>query len=273
MKFVKYLFSIIIIFCVGAAVWFYYPQYQIHKMKKQSVEAASKKTADISYISYFRHSNISLIHHLAIGDSVIHGVGADQNQNLVSQFSTQLEEQTSKQVQFQNEGINGITSKELNEMVQAGKFDNEIKQADIVTVNVGGNDILQTAKGQNFQNAVHAFGKLQTDFSKNLTDIATRIQRLNPKATIVFLELYNPLPSDNKWYSLANQLLPKWNLNIYETADKFPLSVVVETTKVINGENRQNLSPDGVHPSPKGYDAISKQMIIQLKHQYRKNAV
>lgn len=96
---------------------------------------------------------------------------------------------------------------------------------------------------------------------------------LNPNATIVFMELYNPLPPENQFYPLADQLLPNWNLKIYETANQYSVSIVVETTKVINGENLQNLSPDGVHPNSTGYMALSEQMIYQFKHQYRKQPV
>jgi len=48
-------------------------------------------------------------------------------------------------------------------------------------------------------------------------------------------------------------------------------SLVVETTKVINGKHLQNLSPDGVHPNHAGYSAISKQMISQFAHEIRKS--
>jgi len=68
-------------------------------------------------------------------------------------------------------------------------------------------------------------------------------------------------------------MLPKWNLNIYKVAHKAPGSIVVETTKVINGDHLQNLSPDGVHPNFAGYSAISEQMIYQFKHQLRKTSV
>ncbi|WP_338001039.1 GDSL-type esterase/lipase family protein [Neobacillus terrae] len=115
--------------------------------------------------------------------------------------------------------------------------------------------------------------QVQTAFSNNLQDISGRIHTLNPYATIIFLELYNPLPPSTQIYPLADKLLPKWNLKIYEVANQYPSSVVVETTKVINGKRLDNLSPDGVHPNSAGYTAISEQMILQLKHQYRKQAV
>lgn len=272
MKIVKYLFVFVLLIGIGISAWIYYPQYQIHQMKKQTV-AVSNSSDQISYLNYFRNAKSAQLHHLAIGDSIIRGVGAGKDENFVSIFSSKLAEQTSKKIVSQNEGVNGITSSELNDLVQEGRLDNSIKHADIVTINIGGNDILQIAKGQDIRTVFQSYDQIQTSFSKNLSDISAKITMLNPKATIVFLELYNPLSPDNQMYPLADKMLPKWNLNIYEVARNVPGSIVIETTKVINGDHLQNLSPDGVHPNFAGYTAISEQMMYQFKHQPRKSPV
>ncbi|MBS4211267.1 MULTISPECIES: GDSL-type esterase/lipase family protein [Neobacillus] len=272
MKLIKFLVIFVLLIGLGVSAWIYYPKYQIQKIKKQTVEV-SANVHKISYLDYFRNMKKDEIYHLAIGDSVIRGVGAEQNEDLVNQFSNKLGSQIKKNIQFQNEGVNGITSGELRELVLEGRFDEEMKKADIITINVGGNDVLRAAKGQNLQNVFQSFGELQTSFTKNLSDIASRVKSVNPDATIVFLELYNPLSPSDKLYPLADQLLPKWNLKLYETANQYSPSLVIETTKVINGERPENLSPDGVHPNSNGYSAISELMIYQFKHQYRIDSV
>ncbi|WP_144549717.1 GDSL-type esterase/lipase family protein [Bacillus sp. X1(2014)] len=272
MKIVKYLFVFVLLIGLGISAWIYYPQYQIHQMKKHAV-VVSKSSNQTSYLNYYRNAQMAQIHHLAIGDSIIRGVGAPKDENFVSLFSNKLAELTSKKIVTQNEGINGITSSELNDLVQEGRFDESIKQSNIITINVGGNDILQLAKGQDIRSVIQDYDQLKTNFAKNLTDITTKIAKLNPNATIVFLELYNPLSPNEQLYPLADKMLPKWNLNIYEAANKVSGSIVVETTKVINGDHLQNLSSDGVHPNVAGYTAISEQMIEQFKHQFRQSAV
>jgi lysophospholipase L1-like esterase len=271
MKIIKFLLVFVLIIGLCISTWLFYPQYQIYKLKRQAVEVSTHPTG-VSYLDYFRNSKAPSFNHLAIGDSIIRGVGAAQNEDLVNQFSSKLEQQINKEIHFQNEGINGITSSGLKELVLEGQFDEEIKKSDIITISVGGNDILQLASEQNFQNILKTFDQLQSTFSKNLSDISSRINGLNPNATIVFLELYNPFSPDNQVYSIADQLLPKWNVNIYEAAKPYSSSIVVETTKVINGESQQNLSPDGVHPNAMGYSAISEQIIYQFKNQYRKES-
>jgi lysophospholipase L1-like esterase len=272
MKILKFLVVFVLIIGLVVAARVYYPQYQILQMKHQTA-AARANNSKISYLNYFRNSKKTVVYHLAIGDSVIHGVGAPQDENLVDQFSNRLEDQIHKKIQFQNDGMNGITSGELKNVVLKGTFDNEIKKADIITINVGGNDILRLVKDGNVYNALKNFDGIKSAFSKNLMDIRTHIRTINPQATLVFLELYNPLPTSEKVFALADQLLPNWNLQIYQVSAHDPSSIVVETTKVINGEKPTNLSPDGVHPNSAGYTAISEQMIFQFKHQYRKKTV
>lgn len=272
MKIIKYLLLFSLLIALSVSAWIYYPQYQINKLKEEST-AGIKSTNKLTYIDYYRTSEDKTINHLALGDSIIRGYRIPEEENLISRFTVQLEQQTGKQIVSNNEGIIGITSGKLNEKIQEGVFDEQIKDADIITLNVGGNDVLRAVKKSDLYSALKSFDELQSSFSENLTDITTKIGELNSAATIIFLELYNPMPADHQFYTLADKLLPKWNIKIYEVAKKTPSSVVVQTTKVINSENMQNLASDGVHPSPSGYTAISEQMLDQFQNQYKQEAV
>lgn len=156
MKIMKYLLVIILLIVLGISAWFFYPQYQVNKMKKQAIEV-NADADKVSYIDYFRNSDATEIYHLALGDSIIRGFGAQQNEDLVYQFSNKLENQIDKKIQFQNEGINGLTSSELSELVLKGQFDEEIKKSDIVTINVGGNDILEIGLDRNIKTVIQSF--------------------------------------------------------------------------------------------------------------------
>jgi lysophospholipase L1-like esterase len=269
MKIIKYIIGFLCIIGLVIAAWIYYPQYQILQMQKQ-VAKAGAGPLNISYANYFRNFKKNQLNILAIGDSIIHGKGAPKSANLVYQFSNNLRNQIHKKTQVNIHGINGITSGELEKLVLNGKYDNQIKKADIVIINVGGDDILQMAMSGNVYKAIQNFDELKSNFSRNLNTIVARIKSVNRNATLVFLELYNPLPPTEQIYSVADKLLPNWNLQIYEVANRFYPSIVIQTTKVINGEKRNNLSTDGIHPNSAGYAAISAQMIDQFDHQYRK---
>jgi lysophospholipase L1-like esterase len=263
------IFVLVVTSCIalGVAGWFYYPKYQIYKMKNASAPSVEAEKRSVSYIDYVRQLNKPELKHLALGDSIIRGIGAGENESFVDRFSAMLEQQTNKPVVLQNEGVAGMTSSELNALLQTGKLDESIQKADIITINIGGNDIIHSVRNKNYLQAIQSFDALQAAFVDNLAQITTKVNELNPKAIVVLLELYNPLEPGSELYSLADQLLPKWNVKLYEAASRFSSSIVIETTKVINGKHLQYLSEDGVHPNALGYDAISKQMLQQFQNQ------
>ncbi|WP_046175269.1 SGNH/GDSL hydrolase family protein [Domibacillus indicus] len=267
MKIIATIFSLVAACVAGFAIWIYYPQYQIEQLKEGPQTLASERKD--TYIEYFRKVDKPVLYHVAIGDSVINGFGAHPKENLVKAFSENLESSIHKEVQFHNEGINEITSRELNDLVQNGQFDKQIQQADIVTINIGGNDILQLGFEEGFYEAVQSFDSLQKEFSANLADIMGRVHELNPEATVLLLELYNPLDKDFELYTLASRFLPRWNVQFYEMASNYDNAVVVDTTEVINSEKPQNLSDDGIHPSALGYHAIANQMLNELQQKTR----
>ncbi|WP_342045458.1 GDSL-type esterase/lipase family protein [Bacillus sp. OTU530] len=263
------IFVLVVTSCIalGVAGWFYYPKYQIYKMKNASAPSVEAEKRSVSYIDYVRQLNKPELNHLALGDSIIRGIGAGENESFVDRFSDMLEQQTNKPIVLQNEGVAGMTSSELNALLQTGKLDESIQKADIITINIGGNDIIHSVRNKNYLQAIQSFDALQAAFVDNLAQITTKVNELNPKAIVVLLELYNPLEPGSELYSLADQLLPKWNVKLYEAASRFSSSIVIETTKVINGKHLQYLSEDGVHPNALGYDAISKQMLQQFQNQ------
>ncbi|KAB7704232.1 hypothetical protein F9802_18245 [Bacillus aerolatus] len=261
--FFKYTISILIVAVIAVSLWLYYPVYQIQQMKEEAVPSSAQ--AALSYVEYFSKLDQDQLTHLAIGDSIITGIGSEEEESFVSHFSRQLQKQTGKSVELQNEGIPGINSTDLNALVQKGEFDEQIKQADLITINVGGNDILEALYEGDYQSVIQNFDSMQSTFTQNLDAMSKAIKQANPDATIVFLEMYNPLKQDHEYYSLADQLLPKWNVKIYEIAHQLNHTIVLETTKVINSRHLQYLSADGVHPNSLGYQALSKQMLKQLK--------
>ncbi|MBM4762686.1 GDSL-type esterase/lipase family protein [Bacillus sp. B15-48] len=272
MKGLKYLLICALILVVSVGGWIYSPQYQINKLKRESM-AVGKDFSKETYLDYYRQSKKEDIYHLALGDSIIHGFGVGEKENFVYNFSNQLGEEINKTVHYNNKGKNGMTSTDLHKLIHDGVYDQEIANSDIITINIGGNDVLKTARKKDYYEAVKSFNTLQSTFTKNLTSTINKIKKINPNVTIVLLELYNPLPAEHQLARVAESLLSKWNIKIYEIAKETPSSLVVQTTKVINSKNQQNLSQDGVHPNPAGYAAITKQLLKQFSKEFRRQAV
>lgn len=200
--------------------------------------------------------------HLALGDSVVKGFGVEDGQNYVYLVSVRISKATGKKVVKINNGINGLTSYELKAKLESGQFDEQIKNANLITLNIGGNDLLKISMDNGILEAAKKFQDTKEKFDENLNGIIDHIQRINPDAKVVVLELYNPLPTEHKFSSIAGKLLDSWNGSIYDVVEKKENIAVAKIADVIN--QADTITSDGVHPNENGYQAISKEVFATL---------
>jgi lysophospholipase L1-like esterase len=269
MRVIKGMGIILLIGAISFAGWLYYPKYQLEKLKKEQTiapaEAADGQSSFISYTDYLKNSSKQEIHVAALGDSVVAGVGDPARKGYVGLVSDAISERIGKNVVVNNQGVSGLTSAGLLKQLQTEPdLEELLRNTDIITINIGGNDILKTFRKQNNTAAFQTFADVKADFEANLQEILQHIRSINPNAPIFLLELYNPLNPDDALYKIADSLLPQWNVALYQTAAKYKPLVVVETTHVLNGKHRERLAPDGVHPSVSGYQAITNQFMKQF---------
>ncbi|MFP3726447.1 GDSL-type esterase/lipase family protein [Priestia filamentosa] len=272
MKWLKYFFVAIILVAVSIAVWLYYPQYEIYKAKKEKTVAVTNVQADKqdqskpvnTYLTELAKSKKEKLVHVGLGDSVMKGYGADVGESYVDVFSKELSSKIDKEVVPVNRGINGHTSVQLREEVLAHQYDEDLKNADIISLNIGGNDILKIVKSKGYSEAFKEFSELRSSYKNNMKDILDYIHEQNPQATVVVFELYNPVKTTESYYSLAEKLLPKWNVILYEVANHDEL--IAETTKTINDHHLEYLSPDGVRPNEEGYKHVAEEVLNQIEH-------
>lgn len=81
---------------------------------------------------------------VAIGDSLTHGVGDETNkEGYVSLVANQIQQATKHPVKTANFGVTGDTSVQITKRVQKQKpLQQQLAKADIVTLTVGGNDLM-----------------------------------------------------------------------------------------------------------------------------------
>lgn len=270
MKFLKLLLGLIIVCVLAVAVWLYYPQYQIYKAKQSRVATVSISKEDKeqkkidTYLTDLEKIDKEKIVHLGLGDSVMKGYGAQEGESYVDVLSTELSTKLNKQVESINQGINGHTSTQLREEVLAHKYDTDITNADIISLNIGGNDILNSVKRSGYSQAFKEFSTLRDTYKDNMKEILAYVHEKNPNATVIVFELYNPVKTTESYYSLANKLLPKWNVILYDiTSNK---ELIAETTKTINDKHLNYISDDGVHPNKDGYQQMADEVMYQLEN-------
>lgn len=79
------------------------------------------------------------LHILALGDSIALGYGLEDKEK--EAYGAVLAKKAG--AAFQNEGINGLRSEDLLERLEAGEYDKQIADADIILLSIGSNDVLK----------------------------------------------------------------------------------------------------------------------------------
>ena len=194
------------------------------------------------------------IDYVALGDSLAAGVtpfgGIDKG---YPDFLLDDLTQSNRIKDFENFGHSGYTATQLeNDLLTNKEVQKEIKHADLITLDIGANDLIYTMKNEP-QNA----GAMLKNLSVNIPEIMGTIKELNPRADVYVMGYYNPFkyfPAEQKL--LVDPVLAQLNLILEQSVNLYGYEYV-PTEKVI--EQNYNLylpNPADVHLSLAGYKAI-----------------
>ncbi|MDN4524364.1 GDSL-type esterase/lipase family protein [Fictibacillus fluitans] len=260
----------LIVVTVGG--WYYYPQFKIDRLKAQSTalqdSAGKPESHKVSYIGHLRNLPGKTIHHLALGDSVIQGRGSAEG-GFIKIANDELSSLTGKKAILDNQGISGATSSDLLKYLSTPEMKERIHSADLITINIGGNDLVSLALKEGPVKALQDYTDVKSSYKDNLVKIFSIIREENPDAILVYNELYNAVDSEEKFFPATKKLLNDWNLIAYETTADHKPSIVIPSSEVLKPENRKEWIYDAIHPNDEGHKMIAKQMIKTLEAPYQ----
>lgn len=195
------------------------------------------------------------LHYVVLGDSIARGAGVTNSEEACY---GKIVADTNGYV-YQNYGIDGYTSWQLLELIRSRAVTSALKDADIVSISIGGNDYLQQDLPKliaqvtlgNFQTV----NSIQIDFRKYLKEILDYVTDVNPKAVILTQTLYNPRFDLVK--TAFGEATKRVNEVVNETSALYPGKVyVIDTVPFIEG-NPECVAADGIHPSAYGNEVIA----------------
>lgn len=208
------------------------------------------------------------IKQLALGDSIAAGYGTTGKEyHFVNIVSEKLEEITHKESTVDNQGIIGMTSGELANFVQKPSIISKIEQAELITINIGGNDILDTFKEAGGEQTMEEFDRIRTTYQQNIKDILTTVREHNPNATIVVMELYTPRYMEKKYKLFSRLFLPDWNAVLEDAKSSFDPVVVVKTDRFTDEKDPSVWFKDDIHLNDDGQQDIATGVIQTLLEQ------
>ena len=159
------------------------------------------------------------LNYVAIGDSLTEGVGDQTNQGgFIPLLSNAISEISDVNVVSQNFGVAGNTSTQIyKRMTKEKKIQSAIKKADVITITVGGNDVMKVIRTQLTNLTEQSFEKPAQTYQKQLTEIFDFIRDNNPNAQVYVLGIYNPFYLNFPDITEMQDIINHWNQTTQET--------------------------------------------------------
>ena len=153
------------------------------------------------------------INYVAIGDSLTQGVGDKTSQGgFVPLFAHDLDDTYDVSVVYQNFGVAGNTSKQIyNQITKQTKIQSALKKADVITLTVGGNDVMKVIRTNLTNLSESSFEKPALEYQKQLSDLFTYIRQQNKDAQVFVLGIYNPFYLNFPNIVEMQTITDKWN--------------------------------------------------------------
>lgn len=164
------------------------------------------------------------IHFVAVGDSLTEGIGDETKRGgFVPIVTNDIEERYRlTSVEVENYGVAGERSDQiLKRMKKENKILKNIASADILTLTVGGNDLMKVIQDNFFGLSIKTFQKPQAKYQKRVAEIITLMQKENQTAPIYVFGIYNPFYLNFPEITDMQKIVDNWNLATEETTKEF----------------------------------------------------
>ncbi|MCM0598994.1 GDSL-type esterase/lipase family protein [Periweissella fabalis] len=242
---------------------------------------------------------------VALGDSLTQGVGDTTEQmGYPTRIAKVIQQQTKIPTTAINLGKEGDRSDQILARLKDSTMQQQaVKQANVIVLTVGGNDLLKILQGTIVDHSATQVNKLVAasvaNYQKNLMQLLTTVRSYNEHASIFLFGNYNPLyvyfPNFtaintsvetynqvnativNKYHghyvSIFNQLTYGQYQNkharqaLVAQANQTGANFLAALSNTRDQANEKNafLSPaDHFHPNAKGYDAMTKILAKQM---------
>lgn len=159
-------------------------------------------------------NNKEIIKYVAIGDSLTEGVGDLTNSGgFVPILADEIKERYKvNAVDVENFGKNGDRSDQILKRIKKSEdIQKQLGDADLITLTVGGNDLMKVIKGDVFNLTVDSFKKPLKNYQEQVTSLLTEIRKYNETAPVYVLGIYNPFYLYFPEITEMQQIVNNWN--------------------------------------------------------------
>lgn len=186
---------------------------------------------------YVQKKNVRLV---AVGDSLTYGQGDEEKAGgYVSIVKHKIEHRYRKTtVTTANYGVSGDRSDQILARLNSQKqMRVDLRKADVITMTVGGNDLLQNLE-KNLMDSPKTvdqdIAKAQQTYATRLNKLLTAVRKQNPKAPVFIMSIYNPVYTYFPDVSTINDSITKWNTTTQEVMKGYPRMYFVDINHLMS---------------------------------------
>ncbi len=208
----------------------------------------------------------------ALGDSITFGYNLSRGPQIVPSVQAYpFLAGTALGYDTVDNGIPGLTTSGLLRLVTTGQYNQQLRQARLVTIDIGSNDLLQIAGAY-----LASQRPLPAAVTRGLREAEARFATLDAQliravaartnARIVLLNLYDPLPPGSPLFWQSEQSIGAMNRVVTRVAAAFQLPVI-DVYSLFNGRQLVDVRvlEHDVHPTAAGQAVIAASLVQALR--------
>lgn len=262
----KWLFIIVLIVMIIGGGYFYMNESGSHQLRTATSRPprVKKKT----------------VHLVALGDSLTYGQGDEKdNGGYVGQIQPKLENHFHNKVTTVNYGVSGDRSDQiLRRLNNQSAIRDDLKNADVIVMTVGGNDLMQTLQQDVLSNSTSGVNndvdKAGVTYTNKLHKLFSAVRTQNKKAPIFVFSIYNPVYTYFPQVDVINNSIANWNRITKKVVAGEEPAYFVDINHLMSygqyktSDERQKL----VNQSKKdNQDSVSQRQVIQIMNHKNNN--
>lgn len=204
---------------------------------------------------------------MALGDSLTDGVGDEYSQDgYVGRLADSLLAWPSiSDVDVDNRGKRGRRSDQLLKLVKKGHYDEELQEAQLISLTMGGNDVMKVVKQDLFNLKRDAFDKELRAYKERYSKIVEGIRAKNPTVPILLIGFYNPFSIVTNEANEFDTIITEWNNVIEEVASKDSNACYVSVEDLFDSNEELVYHTDFFHPNAKGYEKMTERILAAME--------
>ncbi len=206
--------------------------------------------------------NAKQLHYLALGDSLTAGVGDEYSQDgFVGRLAdSMLAWPSISDVEVDNRGKRGRRSDQLLKLVKKGHYDEELQKAQLISITMGGNDVMKVVRQDLFNLKRDAFDKELLAYKDRYGKIIAGIRAKNPTVPLLLIGFYNPFSIVTNEANEFDTIITEWNNVIKDIASKDANACYVSVEDLFDSNKELVYHTDFFHPNAKGYEKMTERI-------------